>query len=88
MEDAPRGDPGYELMLEQLRQIRATQAVHSERFDEVLYRLSALELGQAGMRRERAGDAETVALLQSRVDRLQGQVDRINRRLELTDGRV
>ncbi len=79
-------DPGYELMLEQLRQIRATQAVHSQKFDEVLHRLSALELGQPGMRRERAGDAETVALLQARVDRVEGQIDRINQRLELTDG--
>ena len=85
MEDTPMVDPSYELMLEQLRQIRATQAVHSQRFDEVLYRLSALELGQAGMRRARAGDAETVALLRSRVDRMQGQIDRINQRLELTD---
>lgn len=78
-------DPSHELMLEQLRQIRATLAVHSQKFDEVLFRLSSLEIGFAGMRREQAGDAETVAHLQARVDRMEGQIDRINQRLELTD---
>lgn len=85
MEDTPMVDPSYEPMLEQLRQIRATQTVHSQKFDEVLHRLTTLEIGFAGMRRERAGDAETVAHLQSRVDRMQGQIERINLRLELTD---
>lgn len=78
-------DPNQELMLEQFRLIRATLALHSQKFDEVLFRLSNLEMGVAGTRRERAGDAETVAHLQSRVDRMQGQIDRINQRLELTD---
>lgn len=85
METTPMVDPSYELMLEQLRRIQATLAVHSQKFDEVLYRLSTLEIGQAGMRREQAGQAESAAHLQARVDRIQGQVDRINQRLELTD---
>lgn len=85
MEDKPMADPSQELMLEQFRLIRATLDTHSRKFDEVLHRLSNLEIGFAGLRREHAGDAETVAHLQSRVDRLQGQVDRINQRLELTD---
>lgn len=78
-------DPSYELMLEQLRQIRATQGMHSEQFAEVLHRLSAVEIGLVGLRRETAGDAETVAHLQARVDRMQGEIDRINRRLDLID---
>jgi hypothetical protein len=85
MEDTPMVDPSYELMLEQLRQIRATQVVHSRRFDEVLHRLSAVEIGLTGLRRDHAGDAEAVAHLQARVDRMEGQIDRINQRLELTD---
>lgn len=85
MQDKPIVDPSQESMLEQFRQIRATLALHSQKFDEILFRLSNLELGLAGTRRERAGDAATVAHLQFRVDRLQGQVDRINQRLELTD---
>lgn len=78
-------DPSYELMLEQLRQIRAAQNLHGQKLDEALHRLSTLEIGQAGMRREQAGHAEAVAHLQARVDRMQGQIDRINRRLDLTD---
>lgn len=81
-------DPSYELMLEQLRQIRATQNLHSEKFEEVLHRLSSVEIGLAGLRRETAADAETVAHLQARVDRLQGQVDRINRRLDIADSQT
>ena len=78
-------DPSYELMLEQLRRIQATQTVHSQKFDEVLHRLSAVEISLAGHRREQAGQAESVAHIQARVDRMQGQIDRINQRLELSD---
>lgn len=78
-------DPSYDLMLEQLRQIRATQTLHSQKLDEVLHRLSGVEIGLAGARREQAAEAETVAHLQARVDRMQGQIERINRRLEITD---
>jgi hypothetical protein len=85
MEETPMVDPSSELMLEQFRLIRATLDTHGQKLDELLYRVSTLEIGFAGVRRERAGDAETVAHLQARVDRLQGQVDRINQRLELTD---
>lgn len=76
-------DPSSELMLEQLRQIRATQSAHSQKFDEVLHRLSVVEIGLAGLRREQATDAETTAHLQARVDRMQGQIDRINERLDI-----
>jgi hypothetical protein len=85
MEDAPMVDPTQELMLEQFRLIRATLDTHGRKLDELLFRVSALEMGFAGMRRERVGDAETVAHLQARVDRVEGQIDRINQRLELTD---
>lgn len=78
-------DASDELMLEQLRQIRATLAVHSRKFDEVLYRLSAVEIGVAGLRREQAVQVESVAYLQARVDRVEGQIDRINQRLELSE---
>lgn len=78
-------DATNELMLEQFRQIRGILSVHGQKLDELLHRVSSLEIGQAGMRREQATQAESMAHLQARVDRLQGQVDRINRRLDMTD---
>jgi len=85
MEKTPMVDPSYELMLEQFRLIRATLETHGQKLDELLYRVSTLELGFAGIRRDQAGQAESVAHLQARVDRMQGQIDRINQRLELSD---
>src|SRR3546814_5026677 len=85
MEGNTMVDPSYDLMLEQLRQIRTTQNLHSQKLDEVLHRLSGVEIGLAGVRREQAAEAETVVHLQARVDRMQGQIERINRRLELSD---
>ncbi len=88
MEHAPVVDSSQELMLEQFRLVRATLDTHGQKLDELLFRVSTLEIGLAGMRRGRAGDAETVAHLQARVDRIQNQIERINQRLELTDGPV
>lgn len=78
-------DATTELILEQFRQIRAILADHGQKLDELLHRVSTLEIGIAGLRRDHAADAEARAYLQARVDRMQGQIDRINRRLDLTD---
>ncbi len=85
METTPMVDASNELMLEQFRQVRGILGGHGQKLDEVLHRLSVVEIGLAGLRREHAGDAETVAYLQARVDRMQGEIDRINHRLEITD---
>src|SRR3546814_7546731 len=82
MEGNTMVDPSYDLMLEQLRQIRTTQNLHSQKLDEVLHRLSGVELGLAGVRREQAAEAATGVTRQARVDRMQGQIERINRRSE------
>lgn len=58
--------------------IRETQAEHGLRLDDLARAL-------AGIRRDHAGDAEAVAHLQAQLDRLRGQVDRINRRLDIAD---
>ncbi|HYE49707.1 MAG TPA: hypothetical protein VEB20_08960, partial [Azospirillaceae bacterium] len=52
---------------------------------EVKERLSAVEFGLAGVRRELAGLAETDARLQAGFDRLREDVGRIKRRLDLDD---
>lgn len=74
-----------ELMLEQFRQIRGILGEHGQKLDELLHRVSSLEFGQSGIRRDLAGHSESVSHLQARVDRMQGQIDRINRRLDIDD---
>lgn len=81
-------DATNELMLEQFRQIRTILGVHGQKLDELLHRVSTLELGVSGLRRDHAGDAESRAHLQARVDRMQDEIDRINRRLDLIDAPV
>jgi len=73
------------LVLEHLRALRAdisdirlTQNEHSVRFTK-------LSAAVAGLRRDQALDAEAGAHLAARIDRLRDDVDRIKRRLELTD---
>ena len=73
------------LVLEQLRTIRAavgeiktTQSEHGER-------LNRIEQGIAGVRRDQAYDAENAAHQSSRLDRLAERIARIERRLELAD---
>ena len=73
------------LVLEHLRAIRAKLSEHDERFNEVIQRLARVELATAGLRREQAGDAENVAYLGVRMDKLSEEIDRIKRRLELID---
>jgi len=53
--------------------------------DEMKIRLARLEEGQARHRRDQAGDAETVAHLQTQMDRMRTEVDRINRRLDIQE---
>ena len=73
------------LLLEHLRamrtdisDIRRTQQEHGVRLTEIAGSV-------AGLRRDQALDAEVSAHLAARVDRLRDEVDRIKRRLELTD---
>ena len=73
------------LLLEHMRALRAdisdirrTQQEHSVRLTEIAGSV-------AGLRRDQALDAEASAHLAARVDRLRDDVERIKRRLELTD---
>ncbi len=73
------------LVLQHLRYIRA--AVDELRADtrEVKGRLTALEQGQAAIRRDLGASAETDARIQGQLDRLGDRVERIERRLNLSD---
>ena len=60
-----------------------------ERMETVLSehgrRLTRIEEGIARVRRDQAGDAETVAHLQAQVDRMGEKLARIERRLDIAD---
>ncbi|MEI8343014.1 MAG: hypothetical protein WCH43_15935 [Verrucomicrobiota bacterium] len=73
------------LVLELLRAIRGDIAKQGQKLDEALVRLGRLEEGQARIRRDQASDAETVAHVQARMDRLGDRLDRIERRLDIVD---
>lgn len=73
------------LVLKHLRQIRAEIGRHGTRMDEVLNRLSRLEVASAGIRAEIAGTGHEYAIIQTRIDRLSKDVERIMRRLDLAD---
>ena len=76
-------DIGDNLVLEHLRHIRAV--VDATRIDmhDLKHRVTAVEIGLAGIRREVAQVGENVALFSARFDRLEDRVERIERRLDI-----
>ena len=73
------------LVLELLRAIRADTAAIRRQQVEHGHRLARLELGQAAMRRDQAGDAEASAHAGVRVDELADRLERVETRLGLRD---
>jgi hypothetical protein len=73
------------LLLEHLRAIRTDVSDICRTQQEHGVRLTEIAGFVAGLRRDQALDAEASAHLAARVDRLRNDVDRIKRRLELTD---
>ncbi|MDR3517453.1 MAG: hypothetical protein P4M00_16740 [Azospirillaceae bacterium] len=62
------------------------------KLDRVINEIAELKLCQndttravVGLRRDQVGDAETLAHVQSQIDRLHDDVDRIKRRLDLVE---
>jgi uncharacterized coiled-coil protein SlyX len=68
------------LVLEHLRAIRSVQDQHSRKFADLEMRLGAIEQHMAGYH---ISDMRQ----NSEIDRLKEQMDRIEKRLELVDGR-
>jgi len=73
------------LVLELLRAIRGDIGVLATDMRDVKHRLTALELGVAGMRRDTAVAYELIAGSNLRTDTLTDRVQRIERRLDLSD---
>ena len=77
-------EPGN-LVLEHLRHIRADIAGLREDVREIKHRQNDAARIFASLRREQAGDAETVAHVEARLDRFGERLERVERRLDLTD---
>lgn len=73
------------LVLEHLRALRAGQDRIENELKSVKERLSAVETGLNGVRRDLVALAEADARLQVTIDRMGERVDRIERRLELRE---
>jgi predicted nucleic acid-binding Zn-ribbon protein len=75
------------LVLEHLRglrnQIEALQAETRADFQEVKHRLTGVESGVAGLRRDSLSTQEDVYRQQAAIDRINERIQRIEKRLEL-----
>ena len=71
------------LVLEMLRGIRGDMVAVRRDLRDVRERLSAMEVGMAGIRRDLAVLAEADARLAAALDGLSDRVDRIERRLDI-----
>jgi archaellum component FlaC len=73
------------LVLEHLRAMRLQMNEMNELLHDHSHRLNRIELTTAGVRRAQAGDAENVAHLGTRVDRLADDVALVRNRLGMAD---
>lgn len=74
------------LVLEHLRALRAGQDRIENELRDIKGRVSAVETGLNGVRRDLVALAEADARLQVTIDRMGDRVDRIERRLDLREG--
>ncbi len=73
------------LVLEHLRALRAGQDRIESELRDLKERVSAVETGLNGVRRDLVALAEADARLQVTIDRLGDRADRIEKRLELRE---
>jgi hypothetical protein len=78
-------DEPENLTLRYLRRLDSKMDSMTEILRDHGYRLTRIEAGMASLRRDQASDAESVAFSATRVDRLNERVERIERRLELSE---
>ena len=73
------------LMLEHLKRFPATLERIESRLDELTVRQTETHTAVLGLRRDQVNDAEVVAHIQVQLDNVRNRLDRIERRLELTN---
>ena len=72
-------------MLEHLKRFQATLEMLTTRVEELAVRQTKTHTAVLGLRRDQVNDAEVTAHLQVQMDRMRSRLDRIERRLELTN---
>jgi len=78
-------EPTLDLLQTMVQRVLDNQHRQAEDTKEIMLRLSRIEEGLARTRRDIGSDAETVAHVQARMDRLGDRLDRIERRLDITE---
>ncbi len=73
------------LMLEHLKRFQATLERMDARLEELTVRQTETHTAVLALRRDQVADAEVSAHLQVQLDRMRTRLDRIERRLELTN---
>jgi hypothetical protein len=73
------------LMLEHLKRFQATLERIDGHLEELTIRQTETHTAVLGLRRDQVSDAEVTAHLQVQMDRMRNRLDRIERRLELTN---
>ncbi|MGN6495809.1 MAG: hypothetical protein ACTHK5_00500 [Tsuneonella sp.] len=73
------------LVLEHLKRFQAVMETMAHDLREVKTRQSEMHAAILGLRRDQVNDAEASAHLQTQFDWLRDRLDRIERRLELTN---
>ena len=71
------------MMLEHLKHFQATLETLTGRIEELAVRQNETHAAVLGLRRDQVNDAEVVVQVQ--MDRMRSRLDRIERRLELTN---
>jgi len=73
------------LMLEHLKRFQATLERIESKISELTMRQNETHSAVIGLRRDQAQDAEVAAHLQVRPDAVRDRLDRIERRIEITN---
>ncbi len=74
------------LILEHLRGMRASQERMEHELREIKNRITSVEAGVAGIRRDAAHDNDKIVQQQIGLDQLSERLERIEKRLELSNG--
>ena len=73
------------LMLEHLKRFQATLESMQRDIRELKVRQSETHTAVLALRRDQISDAEVTAHMQAQMDRFNDRLDRVERRLDLTD---
>ena len=73
------------LILEHLRGMRASQERVEHELREIKNRITSVEAGVAGIRRDAAHDNDKIVQQQIGLDQLNERIERIEKRLELVN---